>query len=351
MGIAFDAPLALLLLLPALGLTFVLYAAARRRTGKGRRRVALILRAALLTSLVFALAGFRLVLPVDRLATVFVVDLSDSVGEDGREDALAFIRESLVLMPEGDSAGIVAFGKGALVERLPAELREIDRIASTPVQSATDIGSALRLASALFPDDAQKRIVLLSDGNDTTGQGQAEAALAAARGIQVETKVIGLGTAEEVIVERLTTPSTSRLGEEVEVFADVNSTIAQPATVRLFANGVQVGIKRLDLAAGSNKVQFLVKPQEAGFVRFRVVVEAAQNTFSQNDRADGNTIVQGEPRILVVTGDESVAAELVGPQGRAPGRRYGRGGRALRRPADPRDLRLDRPRRRAADRR
>ena len=85
-------------------------------------------------------------------------------------------------MPEGDVAGIVAFGKGALVERLPAELRDIDRIASAPVTSATDVGSALRLASALFPDDAQKRIVLLSDGNDTTGQGQAEAALAAARG-------------------------------------------------------------------------------------------------------------------------------------------------------------------------
>jgi uncharacterized membrane protein len=311
MGIAFDAPLALLLLVPALALTFGLYAAARRRTGTGRRRVALVVRTVLLLSLVSALAGFRLVLPVDRLATVFVVDLSDSIGEAGREDALAFIRESLALMPEGDAAGIVAFGKGALVERLPAELREIDRIASAPVQSATDIGSALRLASALFPDDAQKRIVLLSDGNDTTGQGQAEAALAAARGIQVETKVIGLGTAQEVIVERLTSPSTSRLGEKIEVVADVSSTVAQPATVRLFANGVQVGIKRLDLKPGSNKVPFLVEPQEAGFVRFRAVVEAAQNTFSQNDRADSNTIVQGEPRILVVSGDESVAAELV----------------------------------------
>ena len=85
-------------------------------------------------------------------------------------------------MPEGDVAGIVGFGRGALVERLPQEVREIDRIASTPVRSATDIGAALRLASALFPDDAQKRIVLLSDGNDTTGSGQSEAALAAARG-------------------------------------------------------------------------------------------------------------------------------------------------------------------------
>ena len=44
MGIAFDAPLALLLLVPALLLTFSLYLAARRRTGKGRRRVALLVR-------------------------------------------------------------------------------------------------------------------------------------------------------------------------------------------------------------------------------------------------------------------------------------------------------------------
>jgi len=311
-GIAFDAPLALLLLLPALGLTFGLHAAARRRTGIGRRRVALVVRTLLLIALIFALAGFRLVLPVDRLATVFVVDLSDSVGEAGRDEALAFVRESLALMPEGDAAGIVGFGKGALVERLPAELREIDRIASTPVRSATDIGAALRLASALFPDDAQKRIVLLSDGNDTTGQGQAEAALAAARGVQVETKVIGLGSAPEVLIERLTTPSTSRLGEAIEVVADISSTVAQPATVRLFANGEQVAIERIDLEPGSNKVAFdNVTPEEAGFVRFRAVVEAAQNTFSQNDRADSNTIVKGEPRILVVSGDEVVAAELV----------------------------------------
>ena len=124
---------------------------------------------------------------------MFVVDLSDSVGNDGREDALAFLRETLDVIPDGDVAGIVAFGKEALVERLPSDLGEIDRLASTPVRSATDIGAALRLASALFPDDAQKRIVLLSDGNDTTGGGQAEAALAATRDIRIETRLIGLG--------------------------------------------------------------------------------------------------------------------------------------------------------------
>ena len=311
MGIRFESPIWLLLLIPALLLTLVPHLAARRRMGAGRRRAAVAIRTLLVSSLVLALAGFQLVLPVDRLATVFVVDLSDSVGEDGRQDALAFLRETLEEMPEGDQAGIVAFGKDALVERLPEELRQIDRVRSTPLKAATDIGGALRLAAALFPDAAQKRIVLVSDGNDTTGRGQREAALAAARGIQVETRVVGLVDRDEVLVSRLTTPSTARLGDEIEAIAEISSTIAQASTVRLFADGQLVATERVELKAGSNRVTFRVKPSEPGFHTFRVVVEAAGDTFSQNDRADSNTIVKGEPRILVLAGDQAVAAELV----------------------------------------
>ena len=312
MGIAFDTPLALLLFIPAFLVTVVLHLAARRRVGATRRRIALGIRSLLLAALVLGLAGLQVVLPVDRLATVFVVDLSDSIGTDGREDALAFVREALAEMPEEDVAGIVAFGKEALVERLPSELAEIDRIASAPVRSATDVGGALRLATALFPDDAQKRIVLLSDGNDTTGSGQAEAALAATRGVRIETRTIGLGDNDEVLVERVTSPSTTRLGEDIEVVAEIRSSAEQPATVRLFVNGTQAGEpERLDLVAGANTVRFSYTPVEPGFHRFRVVVEAALDTFSENNRADSNTIVQGEPRTLILAGDEEVADQLV----------------------------------------
>ena len=311
MGVSFEAPLALLLLVPALMLTVGLYLGARRRIGAGRRRVALGVRVLLLSALVLALAGFRIVLPVDRLATVFVVDLSDSVGNDGREDALAFLRETLEVIPDGDVAGIVAFGKEALVERLPSDLVEIDRIASTPVRSATDIGAALRLATALFPDDAQKRIVLMSDGNDTTGGGQAEAALAATRDIRIETRLIGLGSSDEVLVERLITPSSINLGESVEAIAEIRSSVAQPATVRLFADGELVETVPVNLEAGLTRVVVDVTPIEPRFHTFRVVVEAGRDTFSENDRADSNTIVKGEPRTLVLAGNEAVAAELV----------------------------------------
>src|SRR4051794_8193880 len=311
MGIAFDTPLALLLLPLLVAFVLVLHAGSRRRLGAGRRRAALLVRVLLLASLVAALAGLQLVLAVDRLSVVFVADLSDSVGGAGRDEALTFIKDSLAKMPDGDVSGVVAFGRDALVERLPSDLDQIDRLASTPVRNATDVGAALRLAAALFPDDAQKRIVLLSDGNDTTGSGQTEASLAAARGIEIETRMVGLGGRDEVLVERLAAPSTARLGESIEVTADITSTVAQPATARLFVNGELAKTEAATLQAGPNRLTFSFTPKDPGFLRFRIVVEAARDTFNQNDRADANTIVKGEPRILVVKGDENVAAQLV----------------------------------------
>src|SRR3954470_18427933 len=278
MGLRFESPIWLLLLLPAVAVTFAPELAARRRIGLGRRRAALLIRTALLAALVFALAGFQLVLPVDRLATVFVVDLSDSVGTTGREDALAFLRDSLKAMPPADEAGIVAFGRDALVERLPEEVRDIQRIRSTPVTGATDVGAALRLASALFPDAAQKRIVLLSDGNDTTGRGQQEAALAAARGVQVETRAVGLVGRDEVLVERASSPATARIDETIPISADITTSVAQPATIRLYADGALVKTDRIDLKAGPNHWAAEVKATEAGFHTFRVTVEAGRDT-------------------------------------------------------------------------
>ena len=311
MGLSLDVPGALLLLPPLLLVVIALHMASRRRMGKGRRRTALAVRILLLGALVGALAGLQIVLPVDRLAVVYVVDMSDSVGTAGREAALEYLRTSLAAKKASDVAGIVAFGGDALVERLPSDLAELDRIASTPVRNATDIGAALRLAGALFPDDSQKRIVLLSDGNDTTGSGQTEASLAAARGIQVETVLTGLNGADEVLVERLTAPSTARLGESIDVTADVTSTVAQPANLRLFVNGELSATKAVDLAKGPNTVVFSFTAKDPGFLRFRVVVDAARDTFNQNDRADASTIVKGPPKILVVQGNADVAAQLV----------------------------------------
>ena len=296
----------LLLFALTLGLSFI----ARHHLSRGRRRVSLIIRSVMLASLVLALSGFAIVWPVDRLTTVFVVDLSDSVGNAGRESALAFVRDSLEERRRSDQAAIVAFGGEALVERLPAELTDLDRFASVPATSATDIGGALRLAAALFPDETQKRIVLVSDGNDTTGRGQSEAALAAARGVQIETFVVGLGAADEIIVQRVHSPATARVGEDIDIEVTISSTVAQPASVRLYGDGAQIGQQQINLVPGINRLTFTTRATEAGFHTFRAVVEAEHDTFAANNRGDSNTIVKGDPRILLIAGQADAGANL-----------------------------------------
>src|SRR5262249_45553438 len=98
---------------------------------------------------------------------------------------------------------------------------------------------------------------------------------------------------------------------EIEAVAEVTSSVAQPASIRLFADGTLVQTVRVDLKEGANRITFQVKPTEAGFHTFRAVVEAASDIFSQNNRAHSKTIVQREPRILVLAGNQAVAAELV----------------------------------------
>jgi uncharacterized membrane protein len=301
----------LLLGLALLGATLLLSAAARHHLSLGRRRASLVLRTIVLSSLVLALAGLRLDLPVDRLTTVFVLDLSDSVGARGHDAALTFLRDALAARRGDDQAAVVAFGRDALVERLPSQLEDIDRIASVPTKSATDIGGALRLASALFPDETQKRIVLVSDGNDTTGAGQSEAALAASRGIQIETYEIGLGSASEVILQRLHTPPTARIGELIEAEVTVSSNVAQPGNILLYGDGALIGSQMVPLNVGLTRVVFTVEAKEAGFHTFRAIVEATQDTFRQNNRADSDTVVKGDPRILLVSGDSIVSTNLV----------------------------------------
>ncbi|MFN8521060.1 MAG: VWA domain-containing protein [Chloroflexota bacterium] len=304
-------PALLLLGVVVLALTLAVSVAARHHLSVGRRRLSLLLRSVIVGALVLAVAGLRLELPVERLTTVFLVDLSDSVGAAGRDQALSYLRTAIAQRPAGDQAAIVAFGSDAVVERLPAELVGVDRLASVPVRSATDVGGALRLASALFPDGTRRRLVLLSDGNDTTGRGQSEAAVAGAAGIPIDTLVIGRSGDAEVMMASLQAPATARVGDDLEVVATVVSTVAQPATVRLYGDGVPVGSpQRVDLAEGATRVTFTVSATEAGFHVFRAVVEAAQDTFRQNDRADADTVVKGEPRVLLVADDPATASAL-----------------------------------------
>ena len=313
--VAFSDPVWLWLAVPAVGIVVVGWMAASRTLPMGRRVASLVIRLVLVACLVLALAGMRLALPSDRLSVVYLLDASASMLDATREDLVAWARDSVREMPEGDTAGMVVFGGNALVDRLPSELDELADPASQPVVGATDVAAAVRLAAAIFPNGTQQRIVLLSDGNDTSGEAEDAIAAASARGIRLDVVTPADESAAEVLVDAVDAPPGARVGETIDLVVRLRSTITTGATLRLLADGATVATRELELEPGVTTIPFAVTAEEPGFHVFRAVIEATDDRFAENNAADAYVLVTGEPQVLVATDDPERAADLVASLG------------------------------------
>lgn len=302
MTLSFLNPAALfaLLLIPVL-LTLPLLG--RRGVRSRQFWLTLALRAAVLVGLILGLAGAQLVQAVHTTSVVFVIDHSDSVPAPERARAEEFVRNALTAMNPGDRAGIVVFGENALVERVPSEDTALATVSSIPRTARTNLASALRLAFALLTDDMNKRIVILSDGLENAGRAEQLTDLAAARRIQVDYVSMHPPQGQaEVSVDGLTAPASVRQGQAFEVVANVASTSARDAVLRLFGDGTLLATRNVTLQNGTTRVAFALTADEAGFRRYTAEIAVGQDTLPQNNTAAAFTVVQGPPRVLVVEG-------------------------------------------------
>src|SRR5258705_7382921 len=161
MQLSFVTPVALWLLLVLIPLWGLAYATARLRAPAGLW-ASLLIRTALISALVLAIAGARLVRSTSDLTTVFLLDRSESIDAAARGRAEAFVRAALGAQQPGDRAAVVTFGADALVERPPSDQQAFDGVTTTPLAAGTNIQEAVQLGLALLPAETNKRMVLLS---------------------------------------------------------------------------------------------------------------------------------------------------------------------------------------------
>lgn len=311
MSLSFINPLLLwlLLLLPALWL----FAYATRgvnlaRLGRGRFLALVGLRSLIVLALVLALAGAQLVRAVDDTAVVFLIDGSDSLAPALREQALDYVNESIAAGQERDQIAVVVFGADAAVERAPGPLAPLSRLGSVVVGSRTDIADAIQLGLALLPADAQKRMVLLSDGGENEGRAIEAARLAAARGVPISVVPLRGERGADVLLSELTVPAGAREGQELPLTIAAESSVAGPARIEVFADGQLVAAEDVDLPIGRSTFTVNVPAGDAGFRRLEARVSAPADTQPLNNRAAAFAQVQGPPHVLLVSADEGRAA-------------------------------------------
>ena len=308
-GVELDQP-GWLLALPAMAALLVLArldwwrAAARERPVRRQETRRLAIRLAWTMLVVLALGGITIVRPLDRQATLLVLDESASTA--GVHDQIAAAaRASESALPAGDRLGVIAVADQARVEEAPTDRPVFVRPGATLADQATDLAAGLRLAGAILPQDFTRRAVLISDGRQTRGDAVAAARELANRGTSVDVLPIGEAAAADIRLDSVDLPRTAYEGEIPTLTARVFSDKPAGATLRVWRDdGELVEQRHVQLSGGAQETAVPLDPvRDPGLHRYRVDVvadDAATDSTPVNNVLGAVQTVAGPPRVLVV---------------------------------------------------
>jgi uncharacterized membrane protein/Mg-chelatase subunit ChlD len=303
----------------------LVWASYRSLAGLGpiRRALAILFRTAVITLIVLALAELQSVRKSDRLTTMFLIDASNSVPREAQKTALGYVTEASKKRRRDDLAGVVVFGKEPRVEVPPApsELNLLG-IESTIDNENTDIGAAVKLALATFPEDTARRIVALSDGNENRGNLLEQALAAKSLGVQVDVIPIEYFYDREVLVEKVSIPPDVKKGETVNINVVIRASEPTHGTLQIFQKADNyrqpaVGNEQphpVELQRGVNVFTLPQLITEPNFYTFSAEFVPARDSGDRraiNNVAEGFTHARGKAQVLLIEGTRGEHAELV----------------------------------------
>ena len=266
-------------LYPLLAIVLVELLLAWRNVGVGRRQWYRRRRSAAIVAALLVAALFDPVLrrPAERVATVFVIDGSASVGAAGTNAAEQFVADALAERPDSALAGVVVFGADARVDQVMGDASSFGGPTAVIDRGATDVAGGLRLGAAMLPNDARRRIVLVSDGRATSGDVSDEIEELEAAGIPVDVVTLETTGGPDAAVAGIDLPDLARPDDVVPVIVHVQASEATEATVVLRRDGEEVGRQTVELVPGDNEVRFEDTPgADAGAVmRYQATVTAS----------------------------------------------------------------------------
>jgi uncharacterized membrane protein/Mg-chelatase subunit ChlD len=317
--VAFEAPhfLWLLLLLVPLWLSSFRHLQA---LGRLRRLSALGLRSIVYVLLVMALARPQWVQRHDKLTVIYLLDQSLSIPADERTSKIRWVNAAIrEHRRQGDRVGVIVFGRDAALEippvNQPVEIPE--RIEAPIDPEFTSLEAAMKLALASFPEDAARRIVIVSDGNQNLGNALEQAEVLRDQGISIDVVPVRYRDSGEVVVEKLSVPTDIRVGQPFDLHAVVTNRAAQPVTGRLVfraRRGDAAVVLNPPAEEGPNPQIVTLKPGKNVYTLRQTLTEAnfytyeaeffpaapEDDEFAQNNRAATFVHVRGKARVLVI---------------------------------------------------
>jgi uncharacterized membrane protein len=294
--------------------------------GPLRRGVAIALRAIVLLLLAGMLGRPAVTQTHDRLTVLLVVDRSRSVPEaywsaDDPAAVPAWLTRALKHKPPGDQVAVIDVAEMAHIARLPTAAADVPKRNIALTGEETRLAEGVQMALAIAPPNAAVRIVLLTDGNETSGDLRAVAQIAAANGIPLDVLPLTYRYEDEVVFRRLAAPSRARSRDTIALRFVLTSTHEAAGRVQLTLNGRHVDLDPASagttapvrLKKGTNVHAISLPVSERGVHEYEATFipdDERQDRLTQNNKASAVTFVAGPGHVLVVAEDPREAAAL-----------------------------------------
>lgn len=282
-----------------------------------RKGLSLGLRSLLLLLVALAMCEPRVAFPTWREHVIWLIDVSHSMGENACEKLPELLKSHEWKGGKPDRQSWMAFGKN--VVQIPSTTPpSADQLGQLQVQrDATRLTHALSMAQASFPPGYSKRIILVSDGADTTSNAheqssyQAISASLHSAGIRVDFLPYEQAQLPEVLVEDLRVSQQTSENTPVEINVSIRASEEGPATLNLFQNGVRFASREVTLKQGLNSFTTSHLPQgQQRLITYTAEVHARQDTLTQNNHYTQISLRKGHPKVLILTDDTRTARPL-----------------------------------------
>lgn len=294
-----------LVLLPFV-IGWVWYQAKKGRFSSGfQKKLYISLRTVICLLLILAMTEPNLIWTSRETTTIFAIDRSASAADCLAEET-AFLQAAQENRTKKDSAGILSFGAGSMVEQMPSKESDLTApLFSAVDEGGSDLAGALRLASSMMSERGAKRVVLLSDGNETTGDVLAQADLLAQQGAVLDVYLLQKEEKPEVQLTNMELSPVISKNTRYEIGLQIDATVDTEATVRLYKENSLIAEEQVNIRSGESRMVFSDLTKEGGAVTYRAEIESKDDTLTQNNRVYAYTYIEDVPRILIIEQENS----------------------------------------------
>jgi Ca-activated chloride channel homolog len=301
-------PLGLLVAIP-----FLWWIARRTRTTLARRHLNVVtwLRTLGVIFIVLALMQPQWRAESDEVSVVYALDVSRSIPPAYIESALRWIEEAN-RQARPARTSYVAFADRAVTFASLEELRKLrvgegSRTPESIDSSATNLEQGLDRALLSLDGSRIKRLVLLSDGNQTEGEVRNLLPRMKQAGVRVYPIAANVRDPSDAWLENFELPDGLQAGEPVTLTLRAFAHRESTARIRVRHGSTTLGVRDVRLNPGFNPIEFEVRLPRPGAVSLTAELQVPEDGYTANNRVQVSAWVGARARVLMVEGEANRA--------------------------------------------